>query len=320
MKKNVLKKMLVGLAVCCAMLVPVGCSDTSAPAYSADNTVAAESYEEYAPKEYGYAENVDYTADSSAPSSPTSEKLSTNRKLIKNVSLHVETENFNEFIDTVEMKVSLLGGYVAQSDIYFGGESEEDVCNAYLEIRVPEKYLEAFLGDVGNMCNVVEKSMATDDVTLQYVDTQGQKNMYLAEEQSLLALLEKAETLEDITYLNSRLSEVRYNIENIESRLRTYDNLVDYATIKLDVEEVTEDILNIVEEKGFWAELGEDFMDSLESVATFFVTLFRILVVMLPYLVTIAVFAGIFVLAIKIIKAIMKKKNKKMTVSDEEAK
>ena len=317
MKKNVLKKMLVGLAVCCAMLVPVGCrtADTTAN-YAANGAVAAESYESYAPDDYGYAEYVDYTADSAPSSSP--EKLSTNRKLIKSVSMDVETEHFNEFIGTLETKISLLGGYVAQSDIYFGGEHEDDRCNAYLEIRVPEKYLEAFLGDVGDMCNVVEKSMATDDVTLQYVDTQGQKNMYLAEEQSLLALLEKAETLEDITYLNSRLSEVRYNIENIESRLRTYDNLVEYATIKLDVKEVIQVVAVEEEEPGFWTELGNDFMTSLGAVATFFVNLFRIFVVTLPYLVTIVVFAGIFVLAIKIIKAIMKKKNKNNTVSREE--
>ncbi len=319
MKKRLLKKLALVFTICCAMVLPVGCNKSSTPAYAGEDSVAAESYEAYADVDYGYAENSVDASGAVETTSMPSENLSTNRKLIKNVSMDVETENFDEFIALIETKTSLLGGYIAKSDIYFGDKYDDEfVCNAHLEIRVPERYLDSFIGEVGNMCSVVEKTMATDDVTLQYVDTQGQKNMFLAEEQSLLALLEKAENLEDITYLNSRLSEVRYQIENTESRLRTYDNLVDYATVKLNVSEQMAPSIQPEEEKGFWAELFEDFMNSLESVALIFITLFRILVVTLPYLFTIAVLAGVFVLAIKIIKAIMKKKNKKMIVSKEE--
>ena len=46
------------------------------------------------------------------------------------------------------------------------------------------------------------------------------------------------ETVEDIAYLTEQLAQVRYNIESMESQLRTYDNLVDYATVDLEISEV----------------------------------------------------------------------------------
>ena len=313
MKKNLIAKMLLIGALICTMCVPAGCSNKTADmAAAADGYYEETNAVEYVTQDYGYIESdKGETADVAEDTTVTGESITTNRKLIKNVQLDVETENFTEFIESVETQIKSLGGYVADSYTYNGSKYSggKVVRRAEIEIRIPEKRLDTFMGEVGNICNVIEKTMTTEDVTLQYVDTEGKKKMYLAEEQSLLALLEKAETLEDITYLTSRLSEVRYQIENTESRLRTYDNLVDYATVVIMVNEVEVLTEQKVEKLGFWEELGSDFMDSIQDVANFFVSLFCVIVVSLPYLLTIAAVVAVFILAIKLIIAIMKKKN-----------
>ena len=51
-------------------------------------------------------------------------------------------------------------------------------------------------------------------------------------------LLEKAETVADIIEIESRLSEVRYQIESMESQLRTIDNQVNYSTVYININEV----------------------------------------------------------------------------------
>ncbi len=316
MKKTLLKKLLVTLMVAVAMLVPIGCSlaDKTANEFvEYDSGVSAVSVD------VAYEEQEIWDESATADSAPAegNESLETNRKLIKTVSMSVETENFQELIAKVECKVDELGGYIADAYTYNGSNysSGKVIRHAEITLRIPEGKLDSLVGAVDGICNVVEKTTSTEDVTLQYVDTQGKKNMYLAEEQSLLALLEKADKLEDITHLTTRLSEVRYQIENTESRLRTYDNLVAYATVNLSVNEVEVLTEIIEEEKGFWQNLGERFVNSMKNVANFFVSLFEFVVVSLPYLVSIAIVVGAFVLAIKILIAIMKKKKQKKSVS-----
>ena len=82
----------------------------------------------------------------------------------------------------------------------------------------------------------------------------------------LIRITEKAETVEDITYLTSRLSEVRYNIENLESRLLKYDDLVEYATIHLYIEEVEVYTPVETEEKTFGQEIKEGFEASVLDI------------------------------------------------------
>lgn len=307
------KLLIIGVASILAC-VPLGCGQSfdSAPAYE---NVKEDSYTEVATNTSGDFVEYDYVAEESGAGDTISadkpaDNVTTNRKLIKTVRMTVETVNFMEMIDSVEKKVTEFGGYISDAYTYNGSNYGNGKVNRYAEItlRIPENCLDDFVEKVGDSCNVVEKTTTTEDVTLDYVDTQGKKNMYLAEEKSLLALLEQAERLEDITFLTTRLSEVRYNIENMESTLRTYDNLVDYATVHLSIDEVT--VLTEIEEveKGFWQNLGERFMNSLENIGLFFIGLFETIVIASPYFILLALIIGMFILAIKIFIAIIKKK------------
>ena len=59
------------------------------------------------------------------------------------------------------------------------------------------------------------------------------------EEDTLQELLGKAEDLETIVSLNAYLSDVRYEIERVETNMRGIDGLVSYSTVNLYLEEVT---------------------------------------------------------------------------------
>ena len=63
---------------------------------------------------------------------------------------------------------------------------------------------------------------------------------YAIEEERLLSMLEKATTVEEMIQLESRLSDIRYQIESLESRLRNWQNQVDYSTITIYLREVEE--------------------------------------------------------------------------------
>lgn len=273
--------------------------------------------------ETGYEAEESYdmiTEDSGAmEAAPTADSangsdVTTNRKLIRTVSMDVETEEFEVMMTNVEDKVASMGGYIEHAYTY-NGSAYYNGSNRYAEmtVRVPDTKLEDFVDQVAGFSNVVSKTTSTQDITLEYVDTEGLRDMYLAEETSLLALLEKAETVEDISYLTSRLSEVRYNIENLESRLLKYDDLVEYATIHLYIEEVEVYTPVVTEEKTFGEEVKEGFMASVQDIWNSIVRFVKNLIIDLPYIIRFFVIVGLIVLAIRLIIVIIKKviKNKK---------
>ena len=91
---------------------------------------------------------------------------------------------------------------------------------------------------VEGVSNITYRQENVEDVTLDYVDVESRKKMLETEQQRLLELLETAESLDDILTIESRLTEVQYELDSKESQLRTYDNQIDYSTVYLDINEV----------------------------------------------------------------------------------
>ena len=98
----------------------------------------------------------------------------------------------------------------------------------------------------------------------------------------------------------------------MESQLRTYDNLVDYATIQLDVSEV--EVYTEVEEKGFWEKIGDGFVNSLESIWAGAKGIFSFLIIALPYL---AVFVIVPLAVLFICLRVRKKRRAKRAARSE---
>lgn len=163
------------------------------------------------------------------------------RKLIKTENLSVETENFDDLVTAVEARIKALHGYIQSQNTYNNSlkntYSSSRSCD--MTVRIPTANLDTFVDFVGANSNVVNKYVNVEDVTLNYVDTESKKKTCEIEQERLLALLEKCDNVEDMIAIESRLSEVRYKLETQESTLRTYDNLVDYATVNINIEEVT---------------------------------------------------------------------------------
>lgn len=227
-------------------------------------------------------------------------KVSSNRKLIKTVDLTVETTEFDSLITNLVNKVDALGGYIENSEVYGGGINEDSIRDAHYTVRVPSDKLDGFVESVSEAANIIRKSENVEDVTLQYVDTQSKKEALEVEKDRLMLLLEEADSIETIIALESRLSEVRYELETMESKLRTYDNLVDYSTVYINISEVR--IYTPKEPESVWERIGSGFLNSLEGVADDLVDLFVGIVVSIPYLV---VWAVIIIVCIFIFKKIV---------------
>lgn len=166
--------------------------------------------------------------------------VSANRKLIRTIHLHVETTEFDNLLASISQSTTEMGGYIEQSDISGSSISSTQPGGryAFLTVRVPSDHLDSFLSQVSEQSNVTNRSENIEDVTLQYSDIESRKKTLTVEQERLWALLEKADTLEAVIALEERLSEIRYELESFESRLRLYDNQIDYSTVHINLDEV----------------------------------------------------------------------------------
>lgn len=239
-------------------------------------------------------------------------KVDDSRKLIRTVNLDVETKEFDQMLAAIEEHVAKLNGYIEQMDTYNGSKysGRQSKRSSRLTVRVPKSSLDAFLQAVDDAGNIVSRTESVEDVTLDYVDTESRKSSLLVEQERLLSFLEKAESLEDIIILEERLSEVRYQLERMESRLRTYDNKVDYATVYLSVAEVKELTPPPVEEETIWDRVSGGFMESLDDVKDGIVDFFVWIVVNIPYLAVWAVWIAVIVIIVKLIVRSRRKRKK----------
>lgn len=237
------------------------------------------------------------------------------RKLIKNVDMSVETEEYDALIPALENQVASLGGYIEEMSVsnriyhYTNDMNLKNMRSAYMTARIPKENLDDFVSAVAQQSNVVRRYESVTDVTLQYVDLESHKKALSAEQDRLLELMEKAETVEDIITIEGRLSEVRYQLESMESQLRTFDNKIDYSTVNISIDEV--EIYSPNETTSAWQRISSGFMNSLRGVGRGISNFAIWFIIHLPYII---VWAVIIVVIILIIRAVRRSMSKRRNV------
>ncbi|MDR2888410.1 MAG: DUF4349 domain-containing protein [Lachnospiraceae bacterium] len=232
-----------------------------------------------------------------------------NRKLIKDANITVETEEFDALLTTVSERVERLGGYLENfntSQNSFYSDNNEDRY-ASMTIRIPADQYEQLVTEVAEISNVLNRNESVRDVTMEYVDIESRKAALLTEQERLLELIAQAETIDAIIVIETRLSDIRYQLESMESQLRTYDSLVAYSTIYLSVNEVRE--LTPVQEQTTWERISAGFIGSWKALGNGLNNLLIGFVVVSPFLIFWAVIVGVILLVVRII--IRRQKQKK---------
>ena len=303
----------ISLLICLVLAIGLlsGCGAKSSTQMAYDEG-AAETWaaDEGAPREEnGSASLTDNAASGSS--------IPENRKWIVTVNMDAETEDLDALLEHIASQIGDLGGYVENQWLSNGSRySASRYRNASLTVRIPAEKVDSFTQQVTGVCNVVRSSKSLEDVTLTYVATESRMNALQTEEARLLELMEQAETMSDLLEIEARLTDVRYELESVTSQLRTYDNLVNYATIYLNIDEVTE--YTPVEEETLWQRISGGFVRSLKGVGEAILDSAVWLIVNLPYLV---VFGAIAVAIIAILRRLRKRKAvKKAPRKDEKPK
>ena len=159
--------------------------------------------------------------------SPTANVSNVERKLVKRADIRIRVEN----LETADASVSdLMKKYSA-----YAASTEIDE-NAYrYSLRVPSPAYDVFLGEIDDIGRILRRSENTEDVTLRYYDLESR----LATKRELLktyqSYLGKANNIEEILSIEARIADLQNDIERTGTQFRNLANLVDYATIDVNL-------------------------------------------------------------------------------------
>ncbi len=328
--KKIKKYCALITTVLLAVVMLVGCSKGAAydNAYSAQKTdsyrgaAATSSKADFgyggATEDISYAEADlpgDYNNGSSGTTTVTPQD--TGRKLIRRVQMNVESLEFDQSVQTIESYVTAFGGYIESSSIsdsnYYYGYSYNTSSKARIAsyvIRIPGDRLDGFLSQAGNIGNITSQSMSSEDITLSYLDLEARTESLEIQQERLLALLEKAETVEEIISLEDRLSTVRYQIESQRSQLKNYDNLVSYSTVTISLTEVVR--ITAPEPVTMGERISQGLSDTFYDLGEWFKDFAVGFVINLPYILIWAVIIALVIfIIIRIVKSSKKRKAKR---------
>ena len=290
-------------------------ADDQTAQYSSSNGIAAGKSMASAEYVSDAGNGVDAASqESSVTSGEDTEQVT--RKLVKTVYLSAETEDLDSFETSLNKQVSDVGGYIESSSISNGNgavyyddpsysSSSSKTRYGSYTIRIPADQLDSFVAQVSGETNVLSQSTNVDDITLQYVDNQSKIDALKIEQQNLMDMLEKAETVEDMIAIQAQLTTVNADLQSYQSQQNYYDNQVDYATLNVDVTEVQKYTPAVEKDTPTRIKEGleknwQQFLINLREFAIWFVS-------NLPYIIFWVVFAIIVIAIIKAIRRHSKK-------------
>ena len=258
---------------------------------------AAYDYESYAAAEmaadgeYGFAPVPMPSSVAGGGSSKEGDVPDENpEKIIYAADVTVETTTFDESVAGVNELVERYDGWIESSSIsgsnfYQKSKGTASTRDASFTLRIPSRRFNEMMESLSALGNVPYSHIYTENVTSRYVDTQARLKAYTTQEARLLEMMELAETVEDVIIIEDRLTELRYQIESLQSTLNNWDRRVSYSTITLTVKEVREYTPEIKEEPSYWEELKEAVKEGFENAGQILKDLLVFLIEILPVLI-----------------------------------
>jgi len=158
--------------------------------------------------------------------------VSADRNLILTAKIDMRSKDPWATSDRAQAIASGLGGDVLNLTQSGSGDTR----SASLTIRVPSSRFADALQQLRTLDGEVQTSgVSAQDVTDQFVDLQARLAAKQAEEQRYLAILNRANTIDEILKVDASLSNVRTQIEQLTGQINSIKQRTDYSTISMSI-------------------------------------------------------------------------------------
>ena len=256
---------------------------TSEAAWSTDAAMPmAKSYSE---------ERTDYDTTYSSES----EAVKSSMMIARNASLTVDVGNLEDFNTNLEKSVEELGGYFTNSNIENYSSEWSSDRYAYYTFKIPADKLDNFLNKLDGETSVTQRSVQSEDISLQYVDNEARLSTLKTEKENLLKLMDSTTQVSDIIEIENRLSDIQYELDSAEQQKRLMEGRVEYSEVNLTAHE--ERNVEHPIQKAFEINFREKALEGIENAVQIFVGI----ITAIPAIIIITAFAVLFIWLLKLI-------------------
>lgn len=328
MRKKVLSFMMV---VVILLTMFAACSskksDMSTSAKFTDNAgqetnrdIAAEAKDSAASGEAENPQEADMKSDEGGEPSITgvggntesiSNAILSERKIIRNANVSLEVENFDVAYGKINSMISAFG-FVQETNIRADKVKIDSktklIKSGSIVVRVDKGKFDKVMNGLYELGDVVNENRYIDDVTYNYFDTESRLRLLKFEEGRLEEYLHKLTEPDMIFKTESRLTDIRHEIEGLTGTLKKWDDLIKLSTITINMFERNTAAGALPAEMGYGQRLLNNFLDSISGVVKFCGELLILVVQALPALALIVVFVF---LGIRIFRKVKDKKENK---------
>ncbi len=230
-------------------------------------------------------------------------------KVIRTAELTIQTLDFDQSITALAALTETYQGYYETAQVDSGSYYDQYARrSAYYVVRVPKESFVAFRDAVGTVGHIYSFTEGVQDVGEEYYDTEARLETLTTKRERLLALLDKADIMEDIISLENALADVQYEIDLHTSTLRKYDSLIDYSTFTIYLNEV----VKLDQEPGPQESFGTRLLSNLTAgLSGFGEALQSIAFWIARNLIPLVILAAVIVVAVKLVLHYRKKRRSK---------
>lgn len=223
----------------------------------------------------------------------TSYSVSDGEKKIRTVNLSLELKSIEKVQKQIREQVKTEGGYI-ESEEFNAKTGYGDSDYLHLSVRIPKDKVDHFLEFLSGEGKILSKSESLEDVRLQYHDAENHIKALEKEQERVLALMDKAENVDQLIALESRLTDIRYQLESYHTEINDYDNKVDYSTVNLDLLERGSESLG-EGQYSFSERVRDGFVQNIHGILYFFMNAVFFILVYIPQIILVLGFAFVLV-------------------------
>lgn len=206
------------------------------------------------------------------------------RKLIEYWDFNIEVQNTNNAVSEIVNKTQSLKGYVVESSI----NNNTNTINAHLTVKIPRENIQEMTDYLQNIGRVNNSSNRTEDVTMEYYDTEARLQVLKKQEERLLSFMEgKTNNIQDLLAVEQELSRVRAERESLQARMNYLNNATTYSQISIYLRQQSGS--EITAPQGTWGQAVQSFISSINSLINLGNALIIVFFKAIPYLIVIGI-------------------------------
>jgi hypothetical protein len=254
------------LIIIAASILGIGCNS------SKSNYDLAETSDEMIPATRMEMVESPTSVESPSQDEPAGDKIS-EQMLIKTANISIDVENYDIARTQIDSLVKLYSASISSESLH---NYDYRVSNNMV-IRVPSARLDKLISDILVIAQKVEyQQIETADVTEEYIDINSRLKNQRAVERKFLLLLNRTDSIEEILKIETKLAEVRGQIESFEGRLKYLRSRVSLSTIHLNVSQKIDFKYTPEAMESFWERFKKSIDKGWKGFVVFVLFLIRL--------------------------------------------